>query len=98
MSAFNPGDVVRLSATFAVNGTPTDPTTVTLRHRMTGDADWMTLTYAGATVTKDGTGEYHADVTLTEAGRLYYNWTGTGSCTAAEGGSLRVHELPGVPA
>ena len=77
------GDLVRVSATFTVSGTATDPATVTLKVRDPSGTT-TTYTYGAATVTKDSTGAYHRDVSATTAGRWLYRWEGTGTAQAAE--------------
>jgi hypothetical protein len=82
-------DAPTFSAAFAVDDTPTDPTTVTLvMRRPSGTSD--TYTYAGGTVTKDGTGSYSKSVTLDERGIWGWRWVGTGTCQSASEGTVRV--------
>lgn len=79
---YDKGDAVRLTATFAVAGSETDPTTVTLKVK---DPSKNTDTYTLATggVTKSATGVYYRDVVLDEGGEWFYRWEGTGTCMAA---------------
>lgn len=98
MTIFNPGDIVRLRASRFVNaaGTTADPTSVRLRWRMYNIPTWTEWVYGvDAEIIKVSSGIYQADVPLTVAGRLLFNWNGTGAVTAAEGSSLLVHALPG---
>jgi len=71
-------ELATVSTVFSVNGTPTDPTTVTL---IVTDPDGQanTYTYAGGTVTKDSTGTYHKDVSCasTTPGLWTAVWVGT---------------------
>jgi hypothetical protein len=96
----NVGDIRRVSVAFSalVNDVlvATDPTVVTLRWRMHTDTEWTSWVYGVASeVVHDGTGEYHADIPLAAAGRLFVRWIGTGAVVAAEGLEIRVRDLPG---
>jgi hypothetical protein len=86
MAAFDIGDQVRLTAAFAVGGTPTAPTTLVL-----------TITAPDGTATtptpvSESTGVYYHDLTPTQAGWYRYRWVGTGAAVAAERGRLFVRE------
>lgn len=81
-NTYDINDRVRLSVTFTVSSTPTDPTTVTLKVEDPSGNE-ATYTYALAQVTRDDTGDYHYDLTLDEAGSWAYRWEGTGTVTAA---------------
>jgi hypothetical protein len=84
-------ELARLTNTFTVAGTPTDPTTVTLTVTSpSGTA--ASYTYAAAEVEKVSTGVYRKDVTCSEAGEWSYKWVGTGSATDTEAGSFTVYE------
>lgn len=83
------GDTVTLTNTFAVSGTATDPTTVSLV--VTDPAGTATTyTYAGATITKTATGVYTKNVTASTAGMWSYAWTGTGTAADVSSGSFTV--------
>lgn len=78
-NTYDIGDLVRLSASFAVNGTPTDPTTIAVKVKdPSGNIDTET------NPTKDDTGDYHHDISADEKGVWYYRWEGTGAAEAAE--------------
>ena len=82
---YDKGDLVRLSATFTVSSTNTDPTTVTLKVQ-DPSGNTATYTYAAAEITKSATGQYYKDVSIDEGGTWYYRWEGTGTViTAGEG-------------
>lgn len=90
MADYDIGDVVRLSATFAVEDVATDPDTVTVLYRVHGQ-DPTTLAYpTDPEVIKDAVGEYHADVVLTSHGLHWYRWESTGAAQAAEQSSFSV--------
>ena len=86
---FNLNDSVTLTCTFAVSGTNTDPTTVSLLC-MTPDAVQATYTYAGGTITKSATGVYTATLIANQGGTWWYRFTGTGTCQAAAQGTFTV--------
>jgi hypothetical protein len=93
MNSYSVGDQVRLSATFTNSaGALTDPTTVTciLKRRYQVTPVSTTYTYAGGTVTKDGTGLYHVDVVPDNEGIWDYRWVATGTVVAAEEGAFSV--------
>lgn len=60
-----------------------DPTTVTLKHKLP-DGTINTYTYAGTTVTKDSTGVYSKNLSLTSEGEHWYRFVGTGTVETAE--------------
>jgi len=82
MNAYDIGDSVRLTLVCANSSSVAiDPTALTLVVKP-GDGTATTYTYGtGATIVKDSTGNYHADVTVTahSGGIWYYKWTATGS-------------------
>jgi hypothetical protein len=81
--AYDIGDLVRLSASFTNSvGSAVDPTTVAVKYKAPGAAT-VTKTYALAEVTKDSTGHYHYDVSVTVEGHWYYRWESTGTGQAA---------------
>lgn len=86
------GDTVTLTNTFAVAGTNTDPSTVTLA--VTDPTGTTTsYTYAGGTITKSATGVYTKNITASTAGIWSYKWTGTGSAADVASGQFEVHDV-----
>jgi hypothetical protein len=81
------GAVVRLSAAFTASAVATDPSTVTLTIR-TPSPGLTTLTYAGAQITRDSTGNYHYDLTTTISGVYAYRWVAGGAVVAAAEGQV----------
>lgn len=73
--------VTDLTAT-PITATLTDPSTVTLKVQDPAGTE-TSYTLAGATVTKDSTGNYHKDVTINLAGRWVARWIGTGTVPTA---------------
>lgn len=84
-SVYDKGDLVRITGTFTVASTATDPTTITLKVKdPSGNVD--TYTYALSQVTKSSTGVYYKDLSLDEAGYWYYQWIGTGAVESVDEG------------
>lgn len=96
VNAYDVGDVVRLTGTFAVGGTNTDPSTVTLYVEDPG-GNVATLTYADEELTKSGTGVYYYDQAIDEAGLWKYRFVGTGAAAAAVQGRLFARTQLAVP-
>lgn len=82
---------VRLAVAFSVATVATDPSTVTLTVQDPSGNE-TAYTYAAGQVTKDGTGNYHYDLTTDEAGTWHYRWVGTGTCAAASEGIIKVRD------
>jgi hypothetical protein len=81
-STYDIGDMVRISGAFSQGGTPIDPGAVTLKVELP-DGTPTTYTYP-ATMTKDSTGNYHVDISITQQGTYQYRWTSTGGGAASE--------------
>lgn len=82
-NVYDKGDLVRITGTFTVASTATDPTTITLKVKdPSGNVD--TYTYALSQVTKSSTGVYYKDISLDEAGYWHYQWTGTGTVESVD--------------
>jgi hypothetical protein len=87
------GDVVRLTGSFYnLAGALADPTTVTFNVTPKGAAK-QTFTYAGGTVTKEGTGVYYIDFPVARSGVHQYRIAGTGTPTKAIQGSFSVEVI-----
>jgi|WetSurSiteA1Bulk_404760.scaffolds.fasta_scaffold10343_2 hypothetical protein len=88
-NTYDVGDSVRISGSFAVLGTATDPTTVALKIKPpTGSI--VAYDYSQAEITRSALGKFYKDVIVDQSGKYYYRWEGTGQCTAAEEGSFLV--------
>lgn len=85
------GDVVRLRATFTVNATATDPTTITLKVKDPSNVT-TTYTYSGGDLTKEATGIYRYDYAITASGTFYIRWEGTGTAQTASEDSFTVRQ------
>lgn len=76
------GQPIRLSTVVEdINGTATDPTTLTLSWQLAGSATVTTKTWPSpADLTKDSTGHFHYDLPSTlAAGHYRYKWVSTGT-------------------
>lgn len=87
---YDKGDLLRVSASFTdEDGDAVDPSTVTFKVKVGGEV----TSYAYGTddeVEKDGTGEYHADLSLDTEGVWWVRVESTGVGQAAAESSLRV--------
>lgn len=86
---FDLNDAPTFRCNFQVSSVDTDPTTTSLYVREP-DGTETTYTYAGATITKDSTGDYSKQITLDVRGVWYYEWRGTGTCQATATGTVTV--------
>jgi hypothetical protein len=86
------GDTPRLANLFYVDGTLTDPTTVTLT--VTDPSAAATVYTYPADITKSSTGSYYKDVAVAEDGVWGYTWTGTGLAADVADGTFTVWPLP----
>jgi hypothetical protein len=84
MGRYTKGEEVRLTGTFTVGVTLTDPGAVTLRVR---DPEGTETTPA---TTQGGTGIYFADVTPALEGLYHYRFEGTAPAAGAAEGKLEV--------
>lgn len=85
---YQPGDTARLSTTFSVGGTATDPDAVSLIVTAPSGAT-TTYTYP-ADITKTATGAYRKDVGSLVAGLYAWRWVGTGAAAGTDEGSFTV--------
>ena len=92
MSDYTLGTLVRVSATWTVSGTPTDPSTVVLRYIHEGQNGEMVDTYLGpgSLIVRDSAGTFHADIDPDGLGDWRYRWEGGGAAKAAADGEFRV--------
>ncbi len=85
---YDQGDLWRPTATFAVGGTATDPTTITVRVK---EPDGTVTVHGpvsgasgGGSITRVSAGVFRIDVTLDDAGYWFARFEGTGAATATE--------------
>lgn len=83
------GGSIELVATFSVDGTLTDPSTISLSIMDPAGAV-TTYTYGAAQITKDSTGVFSKNISLTTEGNWKWRWVGTGTVVAAEEGEVYV--------
>lgn len=88
----NTNELATLTNTFSVNGTPTDPTTITLTVTDPTGAS-TSYTYALATISRTGTGVYTKDIPCSVAGEWQYQWIGTGTASDIQVGTWTVYEV-----
>lgn len=83
MASYDLGSTVRLTVTFKVGATPTDPTTIALQ---VGNAAGSptTYTYALSQITRTSAGVYWKEIVPATAGRWVAIWTGAGDVDAVE--------------
>lgn len=91
---FHPGQLVRLTCSFYVGTTLTDPTGVNAKV-MGPDGVVDTFAYPG-NITKDGVGIYHIDTTVDAEGTWHWRWWSTGTAQAADEGNIEVTRSPFV--
>lgn len=99
-TTYDVGDVARISATFAQNGTAMDPSSVAITVEQP-DGTQATYTYGDdEELVKDSTGNYHVDIPVTAEGQYRYRSVSTGTgASAAEGFFLvRAREVQEVSA
>lgn len=94
MADYDIGDIARITGTFIVDGTNTDPTTVSLEVTSPTAASATTYTYAAGQITKSATGIYYYDLSLTLAGAWLWRWVATGAVASAESGYIYVRSMP----
>jgi hypothetical protein len=88
MNEYQRNQVVRLSALFQLTYVDTDPTTVTLRLKSPAGESII----PSGSITKDSTGHYHYDVTVTP-GLWNYRWTGAGVVNVSMEDEFLVKEI-----
>jgi hypothetical protein len=84
-------ELATLTNTFSVNGTPTDPATISLEITdPTGAA--TTYTYAAAQISRTSAGVYTKDIPCPVAGTWSYEWIGTVAASDVNAGTWEVLE------
>jgi hypothetical protein len=78
------GSSARISCTFKVSGTATDPTTVTFKQRTPAGVETTLVYGVDAAVQRTSAGLFFVDVTFGEAGKWTFRWKGTGAVIAAD--------------
>ena len=89
-NAYDIGDLVRCTGTFASSGTNVNPDAIMFKVK-TPAGVVTTLTYGtDAALVRDSTGVYHVDVSVAEAGEYVYRFWSTGTGQAASEGQFVV--------
>ncbi len=89
-NAYDIGDLVRCTGTFASSGTNVNPDAIMFKVK-TPAGVVTTYTYGtDAALVRDATGVYHVDVSATEAGQYVYRFWSTGIGQAAAEGQFLV--------
>lgn len=89
-NTYDVGDLIRVSAAFTSSGAALDPTALTARYKTPSGATTTLVYGTDAGLVKDSTGNYHVDVSATEAGVWYYRFASTGTGQAASESAFRV--------
>jgi hypothetical protein len=90
LNAYDIGDLVRCTGTFASGGTNVNPTAVLFKVKSPAGVV-TTYTYGtDAALVRDATGVYHVDVSADEAGEYVYRFWATGTGQAASEGTFIV--------
>jgi len=84
------GNQIKLQATFIVEGTVTDPTTITVRVKDPSGS--VTVYTYSVTVTKSTIGVYYVIVTMNLAGTWWVRWEGAGAVAAVEEESVIISD------
>jgi hypothetical protein len=89
-NAYDIGDLVRCTGTFAASGANVNPDAIMFKVKAPSGAI-TTYTYGtDAALVRDATGVYHVDVSATEAGQYVYRFWSTGIGQAAAEGQFLV--------
>jgi hypothetical protein len=72
------GQVVEVVATFSVDGSPTDPSTITFKVRRPNGIINTYVYGVGLEVTRVEAGVYSLDITCDQSGEFWYRAEGTG--------------------
>lgn len=83
MNSYTLGTQIRLSATFEVSDTPTDPTAVTFKVRVPAGTITTYVYGVDAQLVKASTGVYYVDYTPAAEGIHAWRMAGTGACVGA---------------
>lgn len=85
-------ELATLTNTFTVNGTPTDPTTISLVITDPTQAS-TTYTFAASQITRISAGVYTKDIACSIAGTWAYEWIGTSAASDISAGTWEVQEV-----
>jgi len=92
INIYDVGDLVKIKATFTVDGTLTDPTTVKGKWKL-GSGDTTEYIYGTDTeLVRESAGVFHFNVSPVANGTYYYRFEGTGAAQGAEEGTFQVRQ------
>lgn len=84
VNEYDKADDVKVKATFTADGELADPTDILLQVRQPSGVILNFHYGVGATVVRDSTGTYHANLFINDDGRYDYRWAGSGSVTSSD--------------
>lgn len=84
------GQAPRFSATFDVDGAPTDPTVTTFRYKQPDGTVAALVSGTDVELVRDSAGVFHVDLLLGADGWWTVRWEGTGAAQAADEYQIRV--------
>ena len=91
ISVYQKGDTAVVSAAFKnAAGAPADPTVVRFKSTKPSGTTTTLVYLTDAALVKDSTGNYHVDLSATEAGIWFYRFEGAGAVETAEEGEFTV--------
>jgi hypothetical protein len=90
VTVYDLDDTLSASVTFSVNATNTDPTAVTFDFRSPSGTVTNFVFGVDSELQKLATGIYEATFSVTEGGRWWYRWEGTGTAPGVEQGYIEV--------
>lgn len=89
-NTYDVGDLIRVSAAFTSAGAAIDPTAVTAKVKSPAGLTTTLVYGVDAGLIKDSVGNYHVDVSATEAGTYVYRFAATGTAQSASESFFRV--------
>jgi hypothetical protein len=89
-NAYDVGDLVRCTGTFATDGVNVDPTAVLFSVKAPSGTETDYTYGVGVQVVKSATGIYYVNVSAAESGMYKYRFYSTGTGQAASEGQFRV--------
>ena len=92
VNVYDIGDLVILKATFLVEETPTDPSTVTFRLLRPDKTKLVYVYETDDELTQLSEGVYEVEIPITKSGTWIYRFEGTGDAVAAEEASFNVRK------
>lgn len=93
VNEYNKGQKVKLSGTFTVAESPTDPTGVMLKLKNPA-GEVTSYTYAAGEITKTDTGDYEKEISADLEGVYHYGFIGTGAVSTARFAEFVVRAWP----